>query len=300
MTATSPRDGRRHLFRQAERQGAADRRRDRLPIFSKAFYADPRFRSRRPWTRRSAPAPTRSGQVNAGRFIVYERVADYWGQATCRSLSASAISTASGSSSTRTRTSSSRPSPRARSPGARSSPRRTGRRATIFPPSVDGRVKRPAFAAERRADMYGWFFNLRRAQFRRSAHPAGDRHGLRLPLDQQEPVLRPLQALDVLLRGFGFRRVRPAEPGRTSAARAFPRRAAGRDLRPAAFHADARRWQRARPQAAARGRRPARRSRMEARRRPAWCNADGQRLTASIPDPVAGLRTRAGARSSPI
>ena len=49
-----------------------------LPIFSQAYYASGRSTNRRS-TSRSGPGPTRSAASKPGRFIEYERVADWWG-----------------------------------------------------------------------------------------------------------------------------------------------------------------------------------------------------------------------------
>ena len=48
-----------------------------LPIFSRAYYTAHNF-DERPSTFRSAPAPT-VGRFEAGRYIEYQRVADWWG-----------------------------------------------------------------------------------------------------------------------------------------------------------------------------------------------------------------------------
>ena len=98
-------------------------------------------RSRR-WSRRSAPAPTRSSRFEQGRFIEFDRVPDYWARGSAGERRARTISTGFATNISATGRWRSRASRRARSRSARSSPRATGRPPTTFPAVREGRVKR--------------------------------------------------------------------------------------------------------------------------------------------------------------
>ncbi len=100
-----------------------------LPIFSRAYYSTKNFED----STLDVPlgsGPYRVGHFEAGRFIEYERVKDWWGAG--RSPAARTISTPCATNITATATSPSRASPRAAISSARSSLRASGRRATIF------------------------------------------------------------------------------------------------------------------------------------------------------------------------
>ncbi|MCX5516637.1 hypothetical protein C3941_22245 [Kaistia algarum] len=134
-----------------------------LPIFSKAYYSTRDFEA----STMEPPlgsGPYRIAAVNAGRSIVYERVQDYWGRDLPVAVGTGNFDRirlefyqdedvefeafAKGELTWREEFSSKNWATRYN-----------------FPAIVDGRVKKPPFPAERRADMYGWFFNLRRPQF---------------------------------------------------------------------------------------------------------------------------------------
>ncbi|MBN9019256.1 MAG: ABC transporter substrate-binding protein [Rhizobiales bacterium] len=134
-----------------------------LPIFSKAYYGTRDFEA----SSLEPPlgsGPYRVADVNAGRYIVYERVADYWGKDLPVAMGTGNFGRvrvefyqdedvefeafAKGAITWREEFSSKNWATRYN-----------------FPAATDGRVKRPPFPAERRGDMYGWFFNLRRPQF---------------------------------------------------------------------------------------------------------------------------------------
>lgn len=134
-----------------------------LPIFSKAFYAGKDFEA----ATLDPPlgsGPYRIGRVSPGRSIEYERVEDYWAKdlpTVAGAFNFGRIRVefyqdedvefeafAKGEITWREEFSS----------------KNWATRYT-FPAALDGRVKKPAFAAEHRPDMYGWFFNLRRAKF---------------------------------------------------------------------------------------------------------------------------------------
>ncbi len=134
-----------------------------LPIFSKAFYAGRDFEAAT-MTPPLGSGPYRLGTVSPGRFLVYERITDYWAKdlPVSRGLNnfdqvrvefyqdedVEFEAFAKGEITWRDEFSSKNWATR-----------------YDFPAVRDGRVIRPNFPAERRADMYGWFFNLRRAKF---------------------------------------------------------------------------------------------------------------------------------------
>ena len=134
-----------------------------LPIFSKAFYAGRDFEAAT-MTPPLGSGPYMLGTVSPGRFLVYERVADYWARDLAVSRGFNNFDQvrvefyqdedvefeafAKGEIAWRDEFSSKNWATR-----------------YDFPAVREGRIQRPSFAAERRADMYGWFFNLRRAKF---------------------------------------------------------------------------------------------------------------------------------------
>lgn len=134
-----------------------------LPIFSKAYYAGRDFEA----ATLEAPlgsGPYKVGRINAGRSIEYERVEDYWAKDLPVAVGTANFDRirvefyqdddvqfqafAKGELTFREEVSS-----------------KMWATAYDFPAARDGRVIKPSFAAERRPDMYGWFFNLRRAKF---------------------------------------------------------------------------------------------------------------------------------------
>jgi microcin C transport system substrate-binding protein len=134
-----------------------------LPIFSKAYYAGRDFEA----STLEPPlgsGPYKVGRVSAGRFIEYERVADYWGKDLPVSVGSANFDRirvefyqdddvqfqafAKGELTFREEVSS-----------------KMWATGYDFPAARDGRVIKPSFPAEHRPDMYGWFFNLRRAKF---------------------------------------------------------------------------------------------------------------------------------------
>ncbi|WP_336801423.1 extracellular solute-binding protein [Kaistia sp. MMO-174] len=134
-----------------------------LPIFSKAYYAGRDFEA----STMDPPlgsGPYRVGKISPGRSIEYERIADYWGRDLPVAVGAYNFDRirvefyqddevqfqafAKGELLFREEVSS-----------------KTWATGYDFPAARDGRVQKPSFAAERRPDMYGWFFNLRRAKF---------------------------------------------------------------------------------------------------------------------------------------
>jgi len=134
-----------------------------LPIFSKAFYAGLSFEAAT-MTPPLGSGPYRVGAISPGRSIAYERVADYWAKdlpvtrgrynfdhlrvefyqdpdVEFEAFAKGALTW--------------REEPASKNWATR----------YTFPAVRDGKVKKPDFPSERRADMYGWFFNLRRAKF---------------------------------------------------------------------------------------------------------------------------------------
>lgn len=134
-----------------------------LPIFSRADWAGRDFEA----STMVAPlgsGPYRIGNVSPGRSIEYKRVEDYWGKDLPVAVGTANFDRirveffqddevqfqafAKGELLFREEVSS-----------------KTWATGYDFPAVRDGRVQKPSFAAERRPDMYGWFFNLRRAKF---------------------------------------------------------------------------------------------------------------------------------------
>ena len=134
-----------------------------LPIFSKAYLMGRDFEA----STMDPPlgsGPYRVGKVSPGRSIEYRRVADYWGKdlpVVVGAFNFDRIQVefyqddevqfqafAKGELLFREEPSS-----------------KTWATGYDFPAARDGRVQKPSFAAERRPDMYGWFFNLRSAKF---------------------------------------------------------------------------------------------------------------------------------------
>ncbi|BCP56184.1 ABC transporter substrate-binding protein [Kaistia sp. 32K] len=134
-----------------------------LPIFSRADWAGRDFEAST-MTPPLGSGPYRVGKISPGRSIEYERVADYWAKdlpVVVGSANFDRIrlefyqddevqfqAFAKGELTFREEPSS-----------------KTWATGYDFPAARDGRVKKPSFPAERRPDMYGWFFNLRRAKF---------------------------------------------------------------------------------------------------------------------------------------
>jgi len=135
-----------------------------LPVFSKAYYTTRDFEA----STLEPPlgsGPYKVGRTSAGRFIEFERVADYWGkelpvnvgfanfdviridffterQAAFEAFKKGEITYREEFTSI------------------------TWAQDYGFPAVLDGRVKKSLFPAERRPSMQGWFFNTRRAKFR--------------------------------------------------------------------------------------------------------------------------------------
>ena len=104
-----------------------------LPIFSQAYYAT------RPFDESTLDIPLGTGPYKVGKFevnryIEFDRVKDWWG-ADLPVAAAATISTSCATNSIATATSPSRRLPRRTICSARNSPRGSGRRATISPPS---------------------------------------------------------------------------------------------------------------------------------------------------------------------
>lgn len=134
-----------------------------LPIFSKTFYAGKDFEAAT-MTPPLGSGPYRMGAISPGRSITYERVADYWAKDLpvirghynfdrirvefYQDEDVEFEAFAKGDITWREENISKNWATR-----------------YDFPAVRDGRVKRPSFPSERRADMYGWFFNLRRGKF---------------------------------------------------------------------------------------------------------------------------------------
>ena len=119
-----------------------------LPIFSRAYYAGRPFDE----TTLDVPlgcGPYKVGRFEAGRYIEYERVKDWWGADLPVSRGTNNFDVVA-TSSTATAMSPSKDSPARATCSARSSPRASGRRATTFRRSGTGASSAISFATTRR------------------------------------------------------------------------------------------------------------------------------------------------------
>ena len=134
-----------------------------LPIFSRAYYTTHEFDQ----TTLDIPLGSgayRVGRFEAGRYIEYQRVADWWGAKLPVSVGQHNFDTCA-MSTIATATSASRDSRRRAICSARNSPRAPGRPRYDFPAIRDGRVKRDEIPDDTPSGGQGWFFNMRRAKF---------------------------------------------------------------------------------------------------------------------------------------
>ena len=162
-----------------------------LPIFSQAYWTGARLRGRRRSSRRSAPAPTRSARFEQGRFIEFERVADYW---------AKDLPVNVGHEQFRPHPLRVFPRPAGRLRGVQGRRdhlqrgihrRASGRQGYDFPAVRDGRVKKEDAAQRRAARHRRAGISTPAATIQGSAHPRGDRARLRLRVDEQEHHVSP-------------------------------------------------------------------------------------------------------------
>ena len=163
-----------------------------LPIFSRAYYATKPFDQ----STLEVPlgsGPYRVGRFEAGRFIEYERVKDFWGAdlPVCRGQNNFDIVryeyyrdrevgfegfTAKSYLFREEFTS------------------RTWSTRYDFPAMKAGRVKRDTLPDDTPSGAQGWFINTRRTKIRRSAAARSAVRRLRLRMDQQDHHVRRLSA----------------------------------------------------------------------------------------------------------
>ena len=134
-----------------------------LPIFSRAYY------SKRPFEESTLDIPLGSGpykvgRFEAGRYIEYERVKDWWG-ADLPVSAGSTISTRSATNIIAIATSPSRASPAKSYLFREEFTSRIWATRYDFPAIQDGRVKRDVLPDETPSGAQGWFINTRRAKF---------------------------------------------------------------------------------------------------------------------------------------
>ena len=186
-----------HLQGHADARPAADRgRRCRScprPTTPRASSSRPR--SSRRWAR----APTRSATSSRAPSSPTS-AATTTGPRTCRSTAAASTSTRSATSTSATAPPRSRASRPAPTTCARSSPRATGPPPTTSRPSRRAASCALTLPDEKPVRRAGLLPQHAPGQVRRSARAQGARLRLRLRVDQQEPLLRPLHAHRELLR----------------------------------------------------------------------------------------------------
>ena len=176
---------------EARARRAAVRRRacrsSRAPIIRRAIS------TRRRSMRRSARVPTRSG-VSSPDATSNTTASRTGGARTCRSRAGNTISTSCATSSIATAMSRSRASPPRATCSARSSPRASGRRATIFPPSRTDASSRAILPDDTPSGGQGWFMNTRRDKFKNIGLREAHDPRVRFRMDQQVHHVRRLQA----------------------------------------------------------------------------------------------------------
>ena len=187
-----------------------------FPIISKAWFSEHPFDS----SQLVAPlgsGPYKVGRVSAGQTIVYERVADYWGRDlpvnrglynfdviridVYRERQAGFEAFKKGDVTFRQEFTS-----------------RVWATGYDFPALKEGKVVRREFPDEKSARLQGWAINQRRAAIQGRARAPRDRPLLRFRMDEQEPVLRSLRAVAILLPAVRIRGGRHALARRAEAA----------------------------------------------------------------------------------
>ncbi len=174
----------------------------------------PRFRRRRRWSRRSAPAPIKSARSSPGRYIAFQRVPDYWakdlpvnvGQANFDVIRFEYFGD---------RRSPSRPSRPAPSPCTRSSPRAIWATGYDFPAFHDGRVKREEIPDDSISGHPGLVLQYSPAQLFKDPRV---REALGYAFDfewtQPQSDVRRLQAHHILFRELATSRPQACRPSR--------------------------------------------------------------------------------------
>ncbi len=164
--------------------------------------------------------PYKVGNLSAGRFIEYARVADYWGRDLpvnvgfynfdviridfFRERQVAFEAFKKGDITYREEFTS-----------------KTWAQEYNFPAVTDGRVVKTTFPGEAAPSLQGWFFNTRRPKFADPRTRLRHRARLRFRVDEPQPVLRCLYARSLVLPEVGLHGRGPAWPRRAGAARAL-------------------------------------------------------------------------------
>ncbi len=221
-----------------------------LPIFSRAYYATRNFEESSLETPLGS-GPYKVGSFEAGRYIEYQRVADWWGAALPVSVGLNNFDTLRYEYY------------RDREVGfegftAKSYlfreefTSRTWATRYDFPAMRDGRVRRDDLPDDTPSGAQGWFINLRRPKFANSAAPPRLELRLRFRMDQQDHHVRVVSADPVGVPEFRHDGEGAAEPAGARAAGAVAGPGAGPGVRRAVRAAGFRRL-RPGPSAAAQG-----------------------------------------------
>ena len=131
--------------------------------------------------------PYKVGRFEAGRYIEFERVKDWWGAEPAGHARPAQFRRRALRISIATATSPSKASPARAICSARNSPRASGRRATISRRSTTAASSATMLPDETPSGAQGWFINTRRDEIQGSARARGADLRLRLRMDQQEP-----------------------------------------------------------------------------------------------------------------
>lgn len=148
-----------------------------LPVFSKAFYSENDFLAGT-LSPPLASGPYKVGRRSAGRYIEYERVADYWGMDLPVNAGSSNFDVIRIDFFTERQTAF-----EAFKKGEITFREEftaiTWAQDYNFPAIVQGKVKKSIFPGEKRPSFQGWFFNTRRGKF----HDPRTRHAIALAFD---------------------------------------------------------------------------------------------------------------------
>ena len=200
-----------------------------LPIFSRAYYSAHNFEE----TTLEVPlgcGPYKVGKFEAGRYIEYDRVKDWWGADLPIARGQNNFDTVRFEFY------------RDRDVGfegftaknylfREEFTARTWATRYDFPALKDGRVKQAVLPDDTPSGGQGWFMNSRREKFKNAAAARGDQRRVRFRVDQQDHHVRRLQAHGLGVPEFQHDGAGQAGRRRAGAARAVPRQGAGRSFR---------------------------------------------------------------------
>ena len=200
-----------------------------LPIFSRAYYSTRNFEE----TTLEAPlgsGPYKVGRFEAGRYIEYERVKDWWG-ADLPIMRGQHNFDAVRFEFFRDRDVAFEGFTGKTYLFREEFTARIWATRYDFPALKDGRVKQAMLPDDTPSGGQGWFMNTRREKFKNRAAARSDHRRVRLRVDQQDHHVRRLQAHGLGVPEFEHDGRRQAERGGACAARAVPRQGAGRGVR---------------------------------------------------------------------